>query len=73
MTDCWLHHISSLFFFVNDKVLIYNIVIRTGQKLKRYKRICKDNFDRLNMIGPERTNRALIGCDSNNETQHGDE
>ena len=24
----------------------------------------KDNYGRLNMIGPERANRALIGCDS---------
>ena len=26
--------------------------------------ICKDNYDRLIMIGRERVNRALIGCDS---------
>ena len=26
--------------------------------------IYKDNYGRLHMIGRERTNRALIGCDS---------
>ena len=27
-------------------------------------RIYKDNYGRLNMIGRKRSNRALIGCDS---------
>ena len=36
---------------------------RNGMAIPTYL-IYKDKYDRLNMIGRERENRALIGCDS---------
>ena len=36
---------------------------RNGMVIPTYL-IYKDKYDRLNMIGRERENRALIGCDS---------
>ena len=45
--------------FCNDARAIVVLLSREPSDL-----IYKDNYRRLNMIGRERANRALIGCDS---------
>ena len=55
---CSAELLSSTALFVTVAIIIPSLTV-TSMNL-----IYKDNYLRLNMIGRERANRALIGCDS---------